>query len=227
MSPEIPVQAVLLDIDGTLIDSNEAHAKAWCEALNEFGHHVTLAQTAHEIGKGADQLMPVFLSKEELARDGEALQKRTKEIFTAKYREQLRPFACTRELVQRLQRDGRRVVIASSAAGDELEHYKRVAHIDDLVHEAASSDDAEHSKPAPDIFQAALAQLNGTPREQVIVIGDSPYDAEAARKAGLRSIGVLSGHFPEAELREAGCSAIYRDVADLLARYETSPLGTR
>lgn len=224
MSSEASVQAVLLDIDGTLIDSNPAHAKAWCEALNEFGHPVTLEETAHQIGKGADQLMPAFLSDEELARDGDALQERASEIFSSKYREHLRPFACTRELVQRLQRDGCRVIIASSADGDELEHYKRVAHIDDLVHEGASHDDADHSKPAPDIFEAALAKLNGTPREQVIVIGDSPYDAQAAQKAGLRTIGVLSGNFPEAELREAGCAAIYRDVADLFAHYDSSPL---
>src|SRR4051812_24540388 len=100
MSPEPPVQAVLLDIDGTLIDSNEAHAKAWCEALNEFGHDVTLAEAAHQIGKGADQLMPAFLSPQELARHGEALQNRASEIFNTRYRDHLRPFACTRELVQ-------------------------------------------------------------------------------------------------------------------------------
>jgi phosphoglycolate phosphatase-like HAD superfamily hydrolase len=127
-------------------------------------------------------------------------------------------------LFERIKADGKRIALASSAKGDELEKYKKIANIADLVDAETSSDDAEQSKPHPDIFEAALERLGQISPERVVVIGDTPYDAEAAGKAGLRTIGVLCGGFPEADLRAAGCIAIYRDPADLLARYDTSPL---
>jgi HAD superfamily hydrolase (TIGR01509 family) len=219
------VEAVLLDVDGTLIDSNEAHAKAWQEALACFGCAVSVEEARRQMGKGGDELMPGFLTQEEIARRGAEIEARCGEVFKAKYLDELRAFPGTRALVQRLLRDGRQVLLASSAGGDELENYKRLAQIHDLVHDGASRDDVDRSKPHPDIFEAALGKLNGTPRERVVVIGDSPYDAEAAGKAGVRTIGVLSGGFGEEELREAGCVAVYRDVADLLAQYDASPLG--
>ena len=179
------------------------------------------------MGKGGDELMPMFLSGEEIAAKGAAIEERCKEVFEAKYRAALHAFPGTRELVQRLLADGRKVLLASSAGGEELEHYKRLARIDDLVADGASRDDVARSKPHPDIFEAALKKLNGLAREQVVVIGDSPFDAEAASKAGVRAIGVLSGGFTEAALRAAGCVCVYRDVADLLAQYDSSPLASR
>ena len=129
-----------------------------------------------------------------------------------------------RELLEQLRADGKRVVLASSAKADELETYKKLAGIEGLTDAETSSEDAERSKPQPDIFLAALERLGNPRPEDVVVVGDTPYDAEAAGKAGLRTIGVLCGGFSEESLRAAGCIAIYRDPADLLARYDRSPL---
>jgi phosphoglycolate phosphatase-like HAD superfamily hydrolase len=132
-----------------------------------------------------------------------------------------------RELFERIKADDKRLALASSAKEEELAVYKRIAHIEDLVEEETSADDAEKSKPHPDIFQAALEQLGSPPADEVLVIGDTPYDAEAAGKLKLGTLGVLSGGFPERELRAAGCIAIYDDPADLLARYEETVLRSR
>jgi len=117
-----------------------------------------------------------------------------------------------------------KIALASSAKEDELEVYKKAARIADLIQTETSSDDAEKSKPHPDIFEAAMSQLDGVAREDAVVVGDTPYDAEAAAKAGLRTIGLLCGGFPEQDLKRAGCIAIYADPADLLAQYDRSPL---
>jgi phosphoglycolate phosphatase-like HAD superfamily hydrolase len=130
-----------------------------------------------------------------------------------------------RELFERIKEDDKRIALASSAKGDELSVYKRIANIEDLVEEETSSDDAEKSKPHPDIFEAALGELGGIEPAHAAVIGDTPYDAEAAGRAGLRNrIGVLCGGFPEKELRAAGMVEIYQDPADLLSQYEDSML---
>ena len=114
--------------------------------------------------------------------------------------------------------------MASSAKQNELRRYKEIAGIEDLLETETSSDDAEKSKPHPDIFHAALGRLKGIEAGEALVIGDTPYDAQAAGKAGLRTIGVTCGGWPEKTLREAGCIAVYRDPADLLRNYEQSPL---
>ena len=113
-----------------------------------------------------------------------------------------------------------RIALASSAKGEELETYKRKADIVGLVEEQTSSDDAEHSKPSGDIFEAALARLKDVAPKDALVIGDTPYDAEAAAKVGIRTIGVLCGGFSENDLRQAGCIAIYKHPADLLAHID-------
>ena len=125
-----------------------------------------------------------------------------------------------RALFERLRGDGIRIALASSAKGDELETYKEKADIVGLVEEETSSDDAERSKPHGDIFQAALDRLSGIASDEAVVIGDTPYDADAAGRVGLRTIGVRSGGFPDSNLRKAGCIAIYDDPANLLARYK-------
>lgn len=129
-----------------------------------------------------------------------------------------------RELVKRLLDDGKKLAIASSAKDDEVEQYKKIAVIDDLIHTETTSDDAARSKPYPDIFRAALERLHGIPPENALAIGDTPYDAAAAAKAGIRTIGVTCGGWSEDELKEAGCIAVFADPADLLAKYEASPL---
>lgn len=213
------LRAVIFDVDGTLIDSVDLHARSWCEAFARFGFTIPYARMRSQIGKGADQLMPVFLGEEDTQALGPKLEKLRSRLFKEEYLPQVTGFPAVRELFQKLQADDIRTVLASSAQGDELKHYKQAARIDDLVEGETSKDDAEKSKPHPDIFEAALARLDGISAAECLVIGDTPYDATAARRAGLRSIGVLCGGFPGVELTEAGASALYRDPADLLAHY--------
>jgi HAD superfamily hydrolase (TIGR01509 family) len=168
--------------------------------------------------------MPVFLSKAEIERFGERLENRRGALLKERYLHRIRPFPAVRELFQRVIADGKAIALASSAKEDELEQYKKIANIGDLLDVETSSDDAEKSKPHPDIFCAALAKLDSARPEQVIVVGDTPYDAEAAAKAGLRTVGLLCGGWSEDELRRAGCVAVFKDPADLLARYSESPL---
>lgn len=217
-------KAVIFDVDGTLVNSVDLHARAWQDAFRDFGHDIPFTEIRNQIGKGGDQLMPVFLNKEELDTIGKKLEEHRSALFKERYLDAVKPFPRVRELFQRLRGDGVRIVLASSAKADELHAYEKIARIDDLLDAETSSDDAEKSKPHPDVFEAAMSRLPGIDRADVLVVGDLPYDAEAARKAGLRTLGVLSGGFPESALREAGCSAIYRDPADLLANYDRSPI---
>jgi HAD superfamily hydrolase (TIGR01509 family) len=221
------LKAVVFDVDGTLIDSVDLHAQAWVDAFAEFGHEVRFGDVRRQIGKGGDQLMPVFLSKAEIERFGKKLEERRSALLKERYLHRIKPFPSVRELFQRVIADGKAIALASSAKEDELEQYKKIANIVDLIDVETSSDDAKKSKPHPDIFCAALAKLDIARPKQVIVIGDTPYDAEAAAKAGLRTIGLLCGGWSEDELRRAGCVAVFKDPADLLVRYGESPLASR
>lgn len=214
------IKAVIFDIDGTLVDSVDLHAQAWKETFKQYGKDIPYEQVRHQIGKGGDQLMPVFFSQEELDEFGEEMEEYRGKIFKRDYLPRVRAFPEVRELFLKIKADGKRLALASSAKEDELKTYKKIAQIEDLVEEETSADDADKSKPHPDIFEAALERLGDITPAEAIVIGDTPYDAEAARKIRLRTIGVLCGGFPEAELDAAGCMAIYRDPADLLSRYE-------
>ncbi len=219
------LQAVIFDVDGTIVDSVDLHAEAWRVAFEKFGKTFPFHQIRRQIGKGSDQLLPVFFSKEELDQFGEDLDEYRSEIFKKDYLPRVRAFPRVRELFQRIKKDGKQIVLASSAKADELDVYKKIARIDDLIESETSSDDAERSKPYPDIFQAALARLKGVAPENAVVIGDTPYDAQAASKANIKTIGLLCGGWTQEELRRAGCVAIYRDAEDLLLQYDTSDLG--
>jgi HAD superfamily hydrolase (TIGR01549 family) len=219
------IQAIIFDIDGTLIDSVDLHAEAWRKAFEKFGKTVAFADVRAQIGKGADQLLPVFLSPKELAQFGEELEDYRSQLYKNQYLSRVKAFPKVRDLFEQIRQDGKRIVLASSAKGDEVNTYKQIARIDDLTEAETSADDAEKSKPHPDIFDAALAGLRDIARDAVIVVGDTPYDAQAAIKADLRTIGLLCGGWNENDLRGAGCVAIYRDPAELLARYGESPIG--
>ncbi len=218
------VRAVIFDIDGTLLDSVDLHARAWVEAFADFEHRVEFQAVRDQIGKGADQLLPMFLSKAQIEADGKELERHRSLLFKRRYLPRVTAFPEVRPLVERLLREGRRVALASSAKGDELDAYKRIAGIDDLVQAETSSEDAERSKPHPDIFDAALGKLADLARDDILVVGDTPFDAEAAAKAGLRTIGVTCGGWSAADLERGGCIAVYGGPADLLANYETSPI---
>jgi HAD superfamily hydrolase (TIGR01509 family) len=202
----------------------DLHARAWQEAFRSFSQEISFDPIRSQIGKGGDQLLPVFLSKQELREKGKDLQKFRGRLFKEKYLQSVKPFPGVRELFLKLRRNGQQAALASPAKGDELKDFERIANIEDLVEVETSSADARKSKPHPDIFEAALDRLGGNlAREDVVVVGDSPHDAEAARRAGLRTVGVRCGGFPEADLRAAGCIAIYDGPEDLLRHYERSP----
>jgi HAD superfamily hydrolase (TIGR01509 family) len=218
------VKAVIFDIDGTLVDTVDMHAETWQRAFREFGKEIDFQTVRDQVGKGGDQLIPVFLTKEEFDKFGEQISKRRNEIYQSDYMPKAKPFPKVRELFERIRSDGKRIALASSAPEKELKFYKKLLNISDLLEEETSADGAENSKPEPDIFQSAVHKLKGIEAGDCIVVGDTPYDAEAAGKAGIPTIGVLCGGFPEKWLRDSGCIEIYRDPADLLANYERSAL---
>jgi HAD superfamily hydrolase (TIGR01509 family) len=221
------ISAVIFDIDGTLIDSVDLHAAAWQKALENFGKKVSFEEVRRQIGKGGDQLMPMFFSEEELERFGGALDEHRAALFKREYLPRVKAFPAVRQLFEKIRHDGKRIALASSAKGQELDAYKKIARIEDLVEAQTSAEDADKSKPHPDIFEATLSELGDISPAEALVIGDTPYDAEAAGKAHLHTVGLLCGGWSEKDLRQAGCIAIYRDAADLLTHYDKSPLATR
>jgi HAD superfamily hydrolase (TIGR01509 family) len=218
------IKAVIFDVDGTLIDTVDLHASAWVEALGHFGFHIAYEDMRSQIGKGGDQILHGLLPPDVIEQKGETIKDFRSSLFKRDYLAKARPFPGVRNLFERIRASGQRAVLASSGTGEEVEQYKKLAGIADLIDSATSSDDAERSKPFPDIFESALAKLSPLGPEEAVVVGDTPYDAEAARNAGLKTVGVLSGGFTEQALREAGCIAVYRDAEDLVRNYETSPL---
>ncbi len=219
------VQGVILDVDGTLALSNDAHAQAWVDAYAEYGYEVSFDKVRSLIGMGGDQLMPKVtpeLTKDE--GDGKAISERRKELIINRYGPKVVPTNGARQLIQRMKDDGLRLIIASSATSQELEVLLKAASVDDLINEVTSSSDAEASKPAPDIVEAALNKLQMQP-DQVLMLGDTPYDIQSASAAGVGVIAVRCGGFDDAALAEA--KAIYDDPADLLMHYADSPLKKR
>ncbi|MGV3615745.1 MAG: HAD family hydrolase [Fimbriimonas sp.] len=215
------LDAVIFDIDGTLLDSNDAHAYAWRRTFLEFGRDVPQAEIRGAIGKGGDNLLPDFFSEVELETLEEPLSRRRGDIYAQELFPRLRPFSLARELCERLKADGCRLAIASSATEEEVKAALDLIGIADLVETRASSDDAESSKPDPDIFLAALDRLGNPDPARVLVVGDTPYDIEAATKAGMGTVAVLSGGFPREALE--GAVATFAGVAELFTRYEETP----
>jgi hypothetical protein len=150
------LKAVIFDIDGTLVDSVDLHARAWQEAFAHFGHQVEFSAVRSQIGKGGDQLMPVFLSKEEIDSQGQEIEEYRSKLYKQQYLSKVHAFPEVRQLIERIKGNGLQVVLASSAKSDELQTYKQIAGIEDLIDEETSADDAAKSKPHPDIFKAAL-----------------------------------------------------------------------
>ncbi len=218
------IRSVLLDLDGTLIDSNRAHAKAWQDALTERGKTVSYEEAHRVIGMGTDQLLPLFLSEQEISEWGDELIERRGEIFKERYLQTVGPIPGAREFVYSLLERGLKVSLGSSAAPEELQQLAQAGGVVDLPIPATTSGDADKSKPEPDIWLAAMEGLGGEP-ETTAIVGDTPYDIEAAKKGGLKAIGVLTGGWSREELEAAGADEVYPDVSQLNARLGDSLLG--
>jgi HAD superfamily hydrolase (TIGR01509 family) len=215
----------LLDIDGTLVVSNDAHAQAWVEAFKEFGYEVEFARVRPLIGMGGDRIIPMFVpGTSDKEGKGKQIADRRKELIINKYAADLVPTPGTRDLILQMQQ-GLKLLVASSASSEELAVLLTAAGVADLLDRdaATTSNDAQASKPEPDLIEVALERL-GIPAERVVMLGDTPYDIEAAKKVGIGTIALRCGGFSDEELKDA--IAIYDDPADLLAGYDRSPLGT-
>ena len=217
--PTAPRPAALLDVDGTLVDSNDAHARAWVEVLAEDGYEVPFAQVRRLIGKGGDKLVPEVTGR----RDEDwtkQLGERRQRIFFDRHLASIEPFPRVRELLQCMKASGLALVIATSANEEELERLLDIAGVADLLDEQATKDDAKRSKPDPDIIGAALKRA-GVDASRALMLGDTPYDVEAAQRAGVGTVALESGGWHQPDL--GGAVAIYRDAAALLAAFAQSP----
>ncbi len=218
------VEALLCDIDGTLVESNWLHAESWQRSFAEIGIKVELDTVRRQIGKGGDELIPVFVSWWRQEAVSEPLKAYRKFLFESEYLSQVKPLPRAKEFLERVKAVGIRPALATSASSKDLESYKKLVGMEDLIEEQSSADDTDRAKPHPDIFTATLKKLGLKPG-QVLALGDTPYDAEAAGKAGISTIGVESGGWSRSDLLESGCIEVYRDVAELLERFEESALG--
>ena len=216
----MPNGAVVLDVDGTLVDSNDAHARAWVEAFAEHGITVPFEKVRRAIGMGGDKLMPHVAGIDEDSEQGREIGQRRGEVFKRAYLPHLKPFPRVRELLERFRADDLRLTVASSAKDDELDALLQVAGVADLIHAQTSSDEADRSKPDPDIVHAAIARVK-CPHDRIVMLGDTPYDVSAATRAGIAIVALECGGWTAAELR--GARAVYLAPADLLERYESSP----
>ncbi len=213
------IGAVLFDVDGTLVDTNDLHAKAWQQAFRHFGVELPFEEVRAEIGKGGDNLIPALLPAGLAEARLEEIQDYRSTLFQRNYLPQAVPFDGVRALFERLYADGVKIVLATSAKRPELEYHMSLIGCADLIADTTSQDDVESSKPCPDIFEAALGKVAPLGKDEVLVVGDSPWDVKAACKAGLSTIAVRCGGFPEEDLREAGAAGLYDGPEDLLAAY--------
>lgn len=211
---------VLLDVDGTLVDSNDAHAQAWVLALAEHGRQIDFAEVRRCIGMGGDKLLPKVAGIASESELGKKISDARGHIFQTRFLPDLKPCRGANDLLRRLHADGFRLAVASSAKKGELQGLLRVCGADEFIHTKTSSDDAENSKPDPDIIHAALQQV-GLAANQMVLLGDTPYDLQSAQKAGVGMVAVRCGGWSDGAL--VGALAIFADPADLLAHYSASP----
>jgi HAD superfamily hydrolase (TIGR01509 family) len=214
------IRGVLLDIDGTLVVSNDTHARAWSDALAEFGHPVPFQRIRPLIGMGGDKLLPKVTGIDADSSEGKKISDRRGEIFDDEFLPHLQPCRGSHALLAELARRGFRMAAASSAKKDELKKLLEICGADDHVEAATSSDDADNSKPDPDIVLAALKRLKLAP-EEAVLIGDTPYDVESARRAGIAVIAFRCGGWDDSHLK---ADETYDNPQDLLDRLNQSPL---
>lgn len=218
------LRGVIFDIDGTLVDSNDAHARSWVDTLREAGYDVPFDVIRPMIGMGGDKLLPSATGIESDSELGQRLSTKRWELFQRDYLPALEPTPGARELVQRMKTDGLELIVATSASGNEVGALLEAANVADLMQEKTTSSDAAESKPDPDIVQAAIRK-SGIDPDDLIMVGDTPYDVQAAIGAHVKLVGLLCGGWTMEEL--SGAVAIYDDPKDLLKWYDQSPFAVK
>ena len=212
-------RAALFDVDGTLVDNNDLHVEAWQRSFRHFGFAIGPERIRPQVGKGGDNLLPALIPETSEA-DRKTIEQWRSALFKSDYMERARPFPGVRELFERLIEEGVRIVLASSSSAEEVEFNIGLIGCEDLIHAWTSRDDVAHSKPCPDIFEVALGKVSPLVADEAIVIGDTPWDIEAAGRSGLRAIGFRSGGFDDSDL--SGACALYDGPRDLLAGFADS-----
>ena len=221
MSARHDAPAAILDIDGTLVDSNYQHALAWFRALRDHGHVLPIWRIHRHIGMGGDKLVAALCGQEVEERDGEHIRQAEKRAYMELIGE-VCPLEGARGLIEDLKRAGRRVVLASSAKPEEVDHYLDLLDARRLADGWTTAGDVEETKPAPDLVQVALEKLG---LGGAVMVGDSTWDCEAAKNAGIRTIAVLTGGFSDRELLDAGAVQVFASIVDLRDRLSETPLG--
>ncbi|HWD65796.1 MAG TPA: HAD family hydrolase [Solirubrobacteraceae bacterium] len=213
----------LLDIDGTLVDTNYQHSLAWFRAFRRHDITLGLWRIHRHIGMGGDQVVQALTDEETENTKGDSIR----EAETEEYQKligEVQTMAGATDLIRELKRRGHRVVFASSSKQEEADHYLDLLEARDLVDAWTTSADVEKTKPAPDLVHAALEKVGGEP-DDAVLIGDAPWDVKAAEKAGVPTLAVLTGGFAIEELTESGAAAVYQSVEDLLSQLDDTPLG--
>jgi HAD superfamily hydrolase (TIGR01549 family) len=213
--------AAILDVDGTLVDSNYQHAIAWYRSFREHGHVLPVWRIHRHIGMGGDQLVKALCGEEVEAREGDAIRATEKDAYFS-FIEEVAPLEGARELIADLKDGGHRVVLASSAKPEEIDHYLDLLDARGLADAWTSSGDVERTKPEPDLVQTAIERIGGGP---AVMVGDSTWDCEAARRAGVPTVAVLTGGFSDDELLEAGATGVFGSIVELRQRLRDTPLG--
>jgi HAD superfamily hydrolase (TIGR01509 family) len=213
--------AAILDIDGTLVDSNYQHAIAWHRALRRHGHILPVWRVHRHIGMGSDQLVAALCGDEVEEREGDDIRAAEKDLYFELI-EEVEPLHGARELIEDLKARERRVVLASSAKPEEIEHYLDLLDARELADAWTGSGDVERTKPHPDLVEVALERIGGGP---AVMVGDSTWDCQAAKRAGVQTVAVLTGGFSDEELRDAGASAVYHSIDALRRGLADTPLG--
>lgn len=215
----MPLNAIL-DVDGTLVDTNYHHALAWHRALHAHGHHVQMWKVHRHIGMGGDQILPALIGEKAAAAEGDAIREAEAEAYGELIGE-VEPMAGARGLIEKLQAESSTVILASSAKQEEVDHYLDLLDARELVDGWTTSADVERTKPEPDLVHAALAKAGD--EDPSVMVGDSVWDVKAAKAAGLPTLAVLTGGFSEAELREAGAAQVVESIEEL--RIDPQTLG--
>ena len=213
--------AAILDVDGTLVDSNYFHAVAWYRAFREHGHTLPMWRVHRAIGMGGDQMVGALLGDDVEEREGDDIRAVEKDRYFELI-DEVQPLDGSRELIEDLKRSGHRVVLASSAKPEEVDRYLDLLDARELADAWTTSGDVERTKPAPDLVHSALEKIGGKP---AVMVGDSVFDCEAARNAGVDTIAVLTGGFSASELLRSGATIVFDSIVELRERLSWTPLG--